>query len=141
MKRILTITSLNFFISGGLTLIIPLLLLERNLDLVEISLVLSILPLVFLIVRLLISLIADSRGWNRFYLLLNWPGSVLSILFYLMATSTSFFLFGKIFEAIKESSYWAVNRTAIFSLSPNREVAEATKILPLSFFQLHSVVP
>jgi len=86
-----------------------------------------------LIVRLLISLIADSRGWNRFYLLLNWPGSVLSILIYLMANSTFFFLFGKIFEAIKESSYWAVNRTAIFSLSPNREVAEATKNTAIIF--------
>ena len=91
MKRILTITSLNFFISGGLTLVIPLLLLDRNLDLVEISLVLSILPLVFMIVRMLITLVADSRGWNRLYLLLNWPGSVLSILIYLLANSTPFF--------------------------------------------------
>ncbi len=127
MKRILTITSLNFFISGGLTLIIPLLLLDRNLDLMEISIVLSILPLVFLIVRMLISLVADSRGWNHLYLLLNWPGSVLSIFIYLLANSIPLFLFGKIFEAIKESSYWAVNRTAIFSLSPNKEVSEATK--------------
>jgi len=47
MKRILAITFLNFFISGGLTLAIPLLLLERNVDLVEIGLVISILPLVF----------------------------------------------------------------------------------------------
>ena len=50
-----------------------------------------------------------------------------------MANSTFFFLFGKIFEAIKESSYWAVNRTAIFSLSPNREVAEATKNTAIIF--------
>ncbi|MCW3997204.1 MAG: MFS transporter [Candidatus Bathyarchaeota archaeon] len=127
MKRILTITFLNFFISGGLTLIIPLLLLERNVDLVEIGLVLSILPLVFLLVRLVIALIADSRGWNRLHLLFNWPGSVISVLIYLVANSTPFFLFGKIFEAIKESSFWALNRTAIFSLSPNREVKEATR--------------
>jgi len=52
MKRILAITFLNFFISGGLTLAIPLLLLERNVDLAEIGLVISILPLVFLVARL-----------------------------------------------------------------------------------------
>jgi MFS family permease len=127
MKRIFMITFLNFFISGGLTLIIPLLLLERNVDLVEIGLVLSILPLVFLLVRLVIALIADSKGWNRLHLLVNWPASVASVLIYLIANSTPFFLFGKVFEAIKESSYWAVNRTAIFSLSPNREVKEATR--------------
>jgi len=43
MKRILALKFLNFFISGGLTLAIPLLLLERNVDLAEIGLVISIL--------------------------------------------------------------------------------------------------
>jgi MFS family permease len=37
------------------------------------------------------------------------------------------FLIGKIVEALKESSYWAVNRTTIFSLSSKREEREATR--------------
>ncbi|UCF45323.1 MAG: MFS transporter, partial [Candidatus Bathyarchaeota archaeon] len=127
MKRILAITFLNFFISGGLTLAIPLLLLERNVNLVEIGLVISILPIVFLVARLLMALVADLRGWNRFYLLLNCPASLLSTFIYFVASSTPMFLFGKIAEAVKESSYWAVNRTAIFSLSPKREEKEATR--------------
>jgi MFS family permease len=136
MKRIFLITFLNFFISGGLTLIIPLLLLERNVDLLEIGIILSILPLVFMFIRLLIAYFADSRGWNRIHLLLNCPGSVLSIFFYLIANSTPLFLFGKIIEAIKESSYWAVNRTAIFSLSPNKEVKEATRNTSIIFLSI-----
>ena len=68
MKRILSITFLNFFISGGLRLAIPLLLLDRNVDLVEIGVVISVLPIVFLVVRLLMALVADSKGWNRFYI-------------------------------------------------------------------------
>ena len=127
LRRILAITFLNFFISGGLTLAIPLLLLERNVDLVEIGLVISILPLVFLLVRLVLALLADLRGWNRLYLLLNWPMSLLATLLYFIANSTPMFLLGKIAEAIKESSYWAVNRTAIFSLSPKNEAKESTK--------------
>jgi predicted MFS family arabinose efflux permease len=127
MKRIFAITFLNFFISGGLTIAIPLLLLERNVDLVEIGLVISILPLVFLVARLLLALVADLKGWNRFYLLLNWPSSLLSTFIYFVANSTPMFLIGKIAEAMKESSYWAVNRTAIFSLSPKREEKEATR--------------
>jgi predicted MFS family arabinose efflux permease len=127
MKRILAITFLNFFISGGLTLAIPLLLLERNVDLIEIGLVISILPIVFLLVRLLMALVADLKGWNRFYLLLNCPSSLLSTFIYFIASSTPMFLIGKIAEAVKESSYWAVNRTAIFSLSPKREEKEATR--------------
>jgi len=127
MKKILAVTFLNFFISGGLTLSIPLLLLERNVNLVEIGLVISILPIVFLIVRLLMATVADLKGWNRFYLLLNGPSSLLSTFIYFIANSTPMFLAGKIAEAGKESSYWAVNRTAIFSLSPEREEKEATK--------------
>jgi hypothetical protein len=127
MKRIFTITFLNFFISGGLTLAIPLLLLERNVDLVEIGLVISILPLVFMVARLFVALVADLKGWNRVYILLNWPSSLLATFIYFVANSTPMFLMGKIAEATKESSYWAVNRTTIFSLSPKREEKEATR--------------
>ncbi len=127
MKRILAITFLNFFISGGLTLAIPLLLLERNVDLAEIGLIISVLPLVFLVTRLFLALLADLKGWNLFYLLLNWPSTLLSTVIYFVASSTPLFLIGKITEAMKESSYWAVNRTTIFSLSPNREEKESTK--------------
>jgi len=127
MKRILLVTFLNFFVSGGLTLAIPLLLLEQNVDLINISIVISVLPLFFLAIRLVLALAADLKGWSRFYLLLNWPASIISTLIYFAATSIPVFLLGKVVEAIRESSYWAVNRTAIFSLSPGREEREATR--------------
>ena len=127
MKRVFAVTFLNYFVSGGLALIIPLLLLERNIDLAEIGLVISVLPLVFLVVRLLSAALADQVGWARFYLLLNWPGTLLSTLVYFLANSIPAFLLGKIIEAVKASSYWAVNRTAIFALSPKQKAAGATR--------------
>lgn len=135
MKRIFAVTFLNHFVSGGLALIVPLLLLERGVSLAEIGLVISILPLVFLVVRLFLAAFADQIGWARFYLLLNWPGALFSTLIYSIANSTPAFLMGKVVEAVRESSYWAVNRTAIFSLSPRKKAAGATKnaaILSLS---------
>ena len=134
MKRILAITFLNFFIKGGLTLAIPLLLLSRNVDLVEIGLVISVLPIVFMIVRLFMAVVADSKGWNRFFLLFNWPWSVLSTLIYFVAASTPMFFLGKFLEALKESSYWAVSRTAVFSLSPKREGKEAARNIGVMLF-------
>jgi len=127
MKRILAVTFFNHFVSGGLALIIPLLLLERNVDLAEIGVIMSILPLGFLAVRLFLAALADQLGWARFYLLLNWPGTFLSTLIYFIANSTPAFLLGKVVEAVKVSSYWAVNRTAIFSLSPEQKEREATR--------------
>jgi predicted MFS family arabinose efflux permease len=134
VKRILAITFLNFFIKGGLTLAIPLLLLERNVDLVEIGVVISVLPIVFMVVRLLMAAIADSKGWNRIYFLFNWPWSVLSTFVYFIATSIPFFFLGKFLEALKESSYWAVSRTSIFSLSPKREGKEAARNIGVMLF-------
>jgi predicted MFS family arabinose efflux permease len=134
MKRILSVTFLNFLVSGGLTLTIPLLLLERKVDLIEIGVVISILPLFFMIIRLIFALAADLKGWNRFYLLINWPSALISTIIYFVANSIPIFLMGKIAEAFKESSYWAVNRTAIFSLSPEREEKEATRNTAVSLF-------
>jgi predicted MFS family arabinose efflux permease len=110
------------------------LLLNRGIDLVEISLVISVLPIVFMVVRLLMAAVADLKGWNRLYLLINFPSSLLSTLVYLIASSTPMFLLGKVLEAFKESSYWAVSRTAIFSSSLKQEEKASTgNIAVLSF--------
>ncbi len=94
----------------------------------------SILPLFFMIVRLILALVADLRGWHRFYLLVNWPSTMIASMIYLVANSIPIFFLGKIAEAFKESSYWAINRTAIFSLSPKREEREATRNTAVSLF-------
>jgi predicted MFS family arabinose efflux permease len=130
----MAITFLNFYIKGGLTLAIPLLLLSQNVDLIEIGVVISVLPIVFMVVRLLMAILADSKGWNRFFLLFNWPWSVLSTFVYFIATSTLMFLVGKFLEALKESSYWAISRTAVFSLSPKPEGKEAARNIGVMLF-------
>ena len=120
-------THVHACMSGGLALTIPLLLLERSVNLAEIGIILSILPLIFLATRLFLAALADQLGWAQFYLLLNWPGTFLSTLIYLLANSTPAFLLGRIVEAVKVSSYWPVGRTAIFSLSPDQKGKEATR--------------
>jgi len=128
MKRVTAITFLNYFVSGGLTLTIPLLLLNRNVDLAEIGVVISVLPLVFLLARLLFSALADQIGWSPLFALFNWPATFFSAVIYFLANSVPAFLVGKTVEGVKESAYWAVKRTAIFSLSPKHEEKEATRI-------------
>lgn len=128
MKRVIAITSLNYFVSGGVTLIIPLLLLNRDVSLAEIGIVISILPLVFLIARMIFAALADQAGWEPIFTLLNWPATFFSTAIYFLANTVPAFFLGKIVEGTKESAYWAVNRTAIFSLSPKQEEREATRI-------------
>jgi MFS family permease len=127
MRRVNALTFLNNFVSGALTLLIPLLLLAWNVTLADIGIVLSVLPLVFLVARLLFAAIADRIGWSHIFLLINWPATFVSTLIYYVATSLPAFLAGKVVEGLRESSYWAVSRTAIFHLSPKREGDEATR--------------
>jgi len=127
VKRVYAITFLNFFVSGSLTLLIPLLLLARNVNLVEIGMVLSVLPIVFLVARLLFAAIADYVGWSHVFLLINWPTTLASTVIYYFAFSLPIFLVGKLVEGLRESSYWAVSRTAIFHLSPKHAGDESTK--------------
>lgn len=124
----MAIAFLNYFVSGGLTLTIPLLLLDRNVNLAEIGIVISILPLVFLSIRMLFASLADQIGWAPVFILFNWPTTFISTAIYFLANSIPAFLLGKTVEGVKESAYWAVNRTAIFSLSPQKEEKEATRI-------------
>ena len=127
MRRVNAITFLNNFVSGALTLLIPLLLIAHHVKIAEIGFVLSALPLIFLVARLLLSATADRVGWSRIFALVNWPATFLSTLIYYVANSLSAFLFGKVLEGLRESSYWAVNRNAIFDLSPGCEGKEATR--------------
>ena len=127
MRRVNAITFLNNFVSGSLILLIPLLLVAQNVNLAEIGLVLSVLPIVFLVARLLFAAVADQIGWSQIFLLVNWPATVVSALIYCVASSLPAFFAGKFVEGLRDASYWAVNRTAIFDLSPNREGREATR--------------
>jgi MFS family permease len=127
MRRVNAITFLNYFVSGALTLIIPLLLLARNVSLAEIGLVLSVFPLIFLFSRLLFAAIADYVGWSHVFLLINWPTIFASTVIYYFAYSLPAFVIGKLVEGLRESSYWSVSRTAIYHLSPDRKGHEATK--------------
>lgn len=102
-------------------------MLERKVNLAEIGIILSILPLVFLFARLFFAAIADYIGWSHIFLQVNWPSTLGSILIYYFASSTPIFLAGKIAEGLRESSYWAVIRTAIYQLEPQKAGKEAVK--------------
>ena len=67
MRRLLTLNVLDAFISGAYTLVIPLLLVERGIDVATIGVVFSIYPLALLLSRLLFASAADATGLGRFF--------------------------------------------------------------------------
>lgn len=128
MWRVLLTSFLTNFVSGGLGIAIPLILLEREVSLAEIGVIMSILPLIFLLVRVLFAALADQVGWSPLFLV-NWLALTFATAIYLVARSPLDFAVGKVMEGISISAYWAVSRTATYLLSPNREAGEATKVI------------
>lgn len=128
MWRVLFISFLTSFVSGGFGIAIPLILLNRNVSLTDIGIILSILPVVFLFVRIFLAALADQIGWSPIFLA-NWIALSSASIIYLTANSPLLFATGKILEGISASAYWAVSRTATYMLSPRREAGEATKVI------------
>ncbi len=127
MRKLTAINFLDMFIASALAILVPMLLLARNVSVSDIGLVLSALPLVFLFARLLFAAIADQAGFRNFFII-DWLTQVASVLIYLLAASPIGFLFGKVSEGVRSSAFWAVNRTAIFYYAEGREVRAATRL-------------
>jgi len=127
---VLAISFITHFISSGLGIAVPLALLNRGVSLVEIGAVLSIMPAIFLVVRVIFASIADQVGWSPLFLI-NTMSMTTSTMIYSIAKSPLEFAIGKVFEGISMSAYWAVSRTATYELSPGREASEATRVIAM----------
>jgi len=95
-----------------LSIIIPLLMIERKIDIVTIGFVFAALPLVFQFVRLFFGAVSDIIGRKLFFTF-NSVLNVILVTIYYFAFSPLEYLFGKITEGIKDASLWSVNRASL----------------------------
>jgi len=109
VRNVIFIQVLNSFVSGVLGIVLPLMMEERNIDIVTIGLVFAAFPLIFQLGRMVLAVISDFWGRKLFFLLNGFLGVVSSLIYYLAHTPLEF-LFGKVMEGTKDGSLWAVNR-------------------------------
>ncbi|MEM4272221.1 MAG: MFS transporter [Candidatus Bilamarchaeaceae archaeon] len=111
------IGALNFieqFKYGALTLALPLYLLSRGVNIGEIGLVFSLLPLAFVLIRVVASVFADVVGVKILFMT-SMAFEALASLIYSYATAPIHFAIGKLAEGSDEACFWAVDRTAIIA--------------------------
>jgi MFS family permease len=120
MKKLIAINFIDHFVTAALMITIPLLLLARGIEIYKIGIIFSILPLVFLVVRLFFSAVADQLGTKLFFII-NSVTNALCPAIYCIAASLPIFALGKVFEGIKSSSFWAVIRTETYLSSKKGE--------------------
>jgi MFS family permease len=126
MDELRIINFLDAFITSSLSIIIPLLLVARGVDVVQIGLVISMSPVIFVVSRSIFAAMSDQVGVRRFFIL-NGVMNVISFLFYMVASSPFLFSIGKIVEGVRNGTIWAVNRTAVFIRRGKGGAAEMTK--------------
>ena len=110
---------INAFVEGTLTIVLPLLMLERKINIITIGLVYASLPMIFQFTRILFAALSDMVGRKIFFILSGMLSS-LNVLFYYFAFTPLEFLFGKITEGIKEASIWSVNRAFLLEQSKDK---------------------
>ena len=128
LRRLYTINFLDAFIVGVITVIVPLLMLERGIDIATIGLVFAAAPLAKMAIRLAAAAIADSLG-DRVVYIMSSASDFLQSLAYLFSTTVSGFAAGKLLDGARESLIWSVNRPSLMAIAPEKKHFAFTNLL------------
>ena len=120
LRRLYTINFIDAFISGMISVLLPLLMLSRGIDLAMIGLVFSIGPIVHVAVRFAGAALADSAGDRKIYVLSSALNFVKSAA-YLVSSNAAGFAAGKLSDGSREALLWSVNRPSLLAVAPGRK--------------------
>lgn len=101
---------------------LPLLMLNRGIDVVSLGLIYASLPMIFQLTRLFFATLSDVKGRKLFFVS-NGILNILTLFTYYLAFSPFQFLFGKITEGTRDASLWAVNRPSILDRVKEKRIA------------------
>ena len=119
VRVVIFIQVLNSFVNGILAVALPLMMKERNIDIVTIGLVFASMPMIFQLGRMFFAIVSDFWGRKLFFVLNGFLGVISSSIYYLAHTPLEF-LFGKVTEGTKTGSLWAVNRPSLLEKSEKK---------------------
>lgn len=119
IRLAILIQVLNSFVGGVLTVVLPLMMKERNIDIVTIGFVYAAMPMIFQLGRMLFAILSDFWGRKPFFILHGLLATVSNLIYYI-AQAPLQFLFGKIVEGTKDGSLWAVNRAFLMEHSEDK---------------------
>lgn len=112
LKRLLLVNALYSFIAAALSVLVPLYLIEKNIDLTQIGLLLAIAPFTFMLLRINFASLADELGTKAISTLYSIT-NLLSIGIYLVSNSAFGLAFAIFGESVRTSAFWAIIRTDI----------------------------
>ena len=127
MRELIEVNVLDAFLTGAYTLAIPLLLLERKIDVAVIGVVFAALPLTYMISRTLFASLADRIGHGKIFNA-NAASNLATVVSYALSSSPTSYGFAKSMQGVKDASLWAVNRNAAYTIAGNENPYVITTI-------------
>jgi MFS family permease len=119
VKKVILIQLFNCFTTGILMVVLPLLMVDRRIDLASIGLIYASLPIISQLARVSFAIISDLIGRKIFFILTGILRT-LSNLIYCFSFSPLEFLLGRITEGGAQASIWSVNRAFILEHSKRK---------------------
>lgn len=110
--RLLGIHMLYSFTISALAFLIPLYLLNMQVDIALVGLILSLGPLSFTVIRVILANFADAEGTRRVAVLYS-SSNLLAVLLYMFAVSPIGFALATLAEGVRTSGFWAIARTDV----------------------------
>jgi len=117
MTRLLLTNMLYSFIAAALGVMVPLYLIEKNVDITYIGIILSLGPISFMFIRTYLATIADEIGTRAIGIFYS-AANMLAVALYIFFPSTAGFTMGTLGEGMRNSGFWAIARTE--TISENR---------------------
>lgn len=118
-KKVIFIHVLNYFIIGIFTVLVPLAMEARNINIVTIGLIFASMPMIFQLSRLAFAVLSDLLGRKVFFVANGFLVVSASIIYYFAYTPLEF-LFGKVIEGIQNSALWSVNRAFLMETAKHK---------------------
>lgn len=120
IKSALFIQGINVFAQGSLEVLLPLLLIERNIRIEYIGIIFALGPIIFQLSRMFLAVISDFFGRKKLFII-NSILDPLSILIYYLAVSPIGFAIGKIVDQLSSASFWSVNRAFLLEQGKDKK--------------------
>ncbi|MBS3055266.1 MAG: MFS transporter [Candidatus Aenigmarchaeota archaeon] len=120
IRNILFIQGIYAFVDGILIIVIPLLMIERKINIVTMGLIFASLPITFQLLRFFFATLSDHYGRKKFVILHGITTAFSSTIFYFAYTPLQF-LAGKLTQSIKDASIWGINRPMVLDHAENKK--------------------
>ncbi|MBU0533136.1 MFS transporter [Candidatus Micrarchaeota archaeon] len=124
LKKLFVFDMLYAFLVAALAVMVPLYLIDIGVDVISIGAILSLLPLMYMFLRIVFASIADQIG-TKMVEILESVAMIAAILIYSLSRSAPGFALGSFTEGVRDAGFWATARTDIKHANGKRDFGNA----------------